>query len=98
MNVRTALITGASRGIGRACAQALAGPAYRLVLAARTLDKLEETAQLTRAAGAETFVIEMNLANSESITAAIAKATNEFGRIDILVNNAGVTKDGLAVR
>jgi len=98
MNVRTALITGASRGIGKACALALAGPAYKLILAARHLEKLEETAQLTRAAGSETFVAEIDLANSESIIAGIGKASKEFGRIDILVNNAGVTKDGLAVR
>src|ERR1700685_3963313 len=98
MSVRTALITGASRGIGRACAQALAAAGYKLVVAARALDKLEETAQLTRASGAETFVVEMDLASSDSITAAIGKATKEFGKIDILVNNAGVNKDGLAVR
>ena len=98
MNVRTALITGASRGIGKACALALAGPAYKLVLAARSLDKLEETAQLTRAAGSETFVVEMDLANSDSISAAIDKASKDFSPIAILVNNAGVTKDGLAVR
>ncbi len=98
MNVRTALITGASRGIGKACALALASPAYKLILAARTIEKLEETAQLTRAAGSETFVVEMDLGNSESIAAAIDKAAKEFASIDILVNNAGVTKDGLAVR
>ena len=98
MNVRTALITGASRGIGRACAVALAGSSYKLILAARALDKLEETAEVTRAAGSETFVVEMDLSNSESVAAAIGKASKEFGRVDILVNNAGVTKDGLAVR
>jgi 3-oxoacyl-[acyl-carrier protein] reductase len=98
MDVRIAFITGASRGIGRACAQTLAAAGYKLVVAARALDKLEETAQLTRAAGAETFIVEMDLSNSDSITAGIAKASKEFGRIDILVNNAGVTKDGLAVR
>lgn len=98
MNARTALITGASRGIGRACAQSLATAGYKLVLAARALDKLEETAQLTRTSGAETFVVEMDLANSDSITAAIARTTKEFGKIEILVNNAGITKDGLAVR
>jgi len=98
MNVRTALITGASRGIGKACAQSLAAAGYKLILAARALDKLEETAQLTRASGAETFVVEMDLANSDSIAAATAKATKEFGKIEILVNNAGITKDGLAVR
>jgi len=95
MDARIALITGASRGIGKACALTLGAAGYKLVLAARALDKLEETA---KASGAETFVIEMDLANSESIAAGITKATKEFGRIDILVNNAGVTKDGLAVR
>ncbi len=98
MDARIALITGASRGIGKACAQLLAKAKYKLVLAARALDRLEEIAQLTRAIGAETFVVEMDLANSDSITASIGKASKEFGRIDILVNNAGVTKDGLAVR
>jgi 3-oxoacyl-[acyl-carrier protein] reductase len=98
MNVRIALITGASRGIGRECAQTLAKAGYKVVLAARTLDQLEETAQLTRAAGAESFVVEMDLSSSDSITAGITKASKEFGRIDILINNAGVTKDGLAVR
>jgi 3-oxoacyl-[acyl-carrier protein] reductase len=66
-----------------------------LVLAARALDKLQETAT---AIGGRTFIVEMDLANSDSIAAGIAKAAKEFGRIDILVNNAGVTKDGLAVR
>jgi len=98
MDVRIALVTGASRGIGRACAHALAKAGYKVVLAARTLDQLEETAQLTRAAGAESFVVEMDLSSSDSITAGIAKAAKEFSRIDILINNAGVTKDGLAVR
>ena len=98
MDVRIALVTGASRGIGRACAQTLAVAGYKVVLAARTLDQLEETAQLARAAGAESFVVEMDLSNSDSIIAGISKAAKEFGRIDILINNAGVTKDGLAVR
>jgi 3-oxoacyl-[acyl-carrier protein] reductase len=98
MDVRIALVTGASRGIGRACAQTLAAAGYKVVLAARTLDQLEETAKLTRAGGGEAFVVEMDLANSDSITAGVGKASKEFGRIDILVNNAGITKDGLAVR
>jgi 3-oxoacyl-[acyl-carrier protein] reductase len=75
---------------------ALAG--YKVVLAARTLDQLEETAQLTRDVGAESFVVEMDLSSSDSITAGMTKAAKEFGRIDILINNAGITKDGLAVR
>jgi len=95
MDARIALVTGASRGIGKACALALGAAGYKLVLAARALDKLQETAT---AIGGRTFIVEMDLANSDSIAAGIAKAAKEFGRIDILVNNAGVTKDGLAVR
>jgi 3-oxoacyl-[acyl-carrier protein] reductase len=98
MSKRTALITGASRGIGKACALALAGVGNRIVVAARSADKLEEVAVEIRNAGGEAFVLEMDLSNHESIKAAIGKAGKEFGRIDILVNNAGVTKDGLAVR
>jgi 3-oxoacyl-[acyl-carrier protein] reductase len=95
---RTALITGASRGIGRACAVALAQAGHRVVLAARDLAKLEEAAAEIRVAGGEAFVAEMDLGSSESIKAAIARAAKEFGGIDILVNNAGITKDGLALR
>jgi 3-oxoacyl-[acyl-carrier protein] reductase len=95
MDARIALVTGASRGIGKACALALGAAGYKLVLAARGLDKLQETAT---AIGGGTFIVEMDLANSDSIAAGIAKAAKEFGRIDILVNNAGMTKDGLAVR
>jgi 3-oxoacyl-[acyl-carrier protein] reductase len=98
MSTRTALVTGASRGIGKACAEALAVTGHRVVLAARSLARLEETATVVRAAGGETFVVEIDLSEAESIASGISKAAKEFGRIDILVNNAGITKDGLAVR
>ena len=98
MSNRTALVTGASRGIGKACARTLAGAGNRLVLASRTVEKLEEVATEIRGAGGEAFVVEMDLANKESIARAVDLAAKEFGRIDILVNNAGVTKDGLALR
>lgn len=98
MNSRTALVTGASRGIGKACVEALASAGHRIVLAARSVDKLEETASGLRAAGSDAFVIEIDLSKLESIVNGISKAAKEFGRIDILVNNAGITKDGLAVR
>jgi 3-oxoacyl-[acyl-carrier protein] reductase len=98
MNVRTALITGASRGIGRACALALAASGHRLILAARSLEKLEETAEEARKLGVETFVLEMDLSSYSSVTGAISKAAKEFGRVDVLVNNGGITKDGLAMR
>ena len=90
MTNRTAFVTGASRGIGRACAQALGEAGVRVVLGARDAAKLEETAM--QIPGATCVVID--LASPESIKEAFAKA----GKIDILVNNAGITKDGLAMR
>jgi 3-oxoacyl-[acyl-carrier protein] reductase len=98
MSSRIAFITGASRGIGKACAVSLSAAGYRVVLAARALDKLEEVAASIRAEGREAFVVELDLASQDSIKNAFAKASKEFGRIDVLVNNAGVTKDGLAIR
>jgi 3-oxoacyl-[acyl-carrier protein] reductase len=98
MSTRTALVTGASRGIGKACAEVLASTGHRIVVAARSVERLEETASAVRAAGSEAFVIAIDLSEAESIANGISKAVKEFGRIDILVNNAGITKDGLAVR
>lgn len=98
MGQRTALVTGASRGIGRACAEALVGAGHRVILAARSREKLEEVATRLRAMNGEPYIVELDLADSESIANGIAKAAQEAGRIDVLVNNAGVTKDGLAVR
>ncbi len=98
MATRIAFITGASRGIGKACALALAAAGAKIVLAARQLEKLEEVAAEIRAAGGEAFVVSIDLSSQDSIKAAFLKASKEFGRIDILVNNAGVTRDGLALR
>jgi len=98
MTNRTAFVTGASRGIGRACALSLAQGGARVVVAARDRAKLEEVATEIRAAGREAFVVAIDLASADSIKAAFAEAAKEFGRIDILVNNAGITKDGLALR
>jgi 3-oxoacyl-[acyl-carrier protein] reductase len=98
MNNRIALITGASRGIGRECALALAGTGARVVLAARSIEKLDEVAAEIRAKGGEAYTIAMDMSSHGSIKEAIAKAAKEFGTIAILVNNAGITKDGLALR
>src|SRR5580704_4328723 len=98
MTNKTAFITGASRGIGRACALALAQVGARVVVAARDRVKLDEVAGEIRAGGGEAFIVEIDLASADSIKAAFAEAAKEFGRIDILVNNAGVNKDGLALR
>src|SRR5690348_7041836 len=98
MQNRIAFVTGASRGIGRACALALSKAGARVVLAARQVEKLDQVAGEIRAAGGEAFVVTMDLSAPDSIRAAFAKATKEFGRTEILVNNAAITKDGLAVR
>jgi 3-oxoacyl-[acyl-carrier protein] reductase len=98
MNNRIAVVTGASRGIGRACALALAQCGGKVALAARQIDKLDEVAAEIRAAGGEAFTTELDLGSHDSIKAAFAKIAKEFGRVDILVNNAGVTRDGLAIR
>jgi len=95
MTMRTALVTGASRGIGKACALTLASAGHRVVLAARSAEKLAEVA---KEIGTESYILEMDLANRGSITEGIARAAKDFGRIDVLVNNAGIAKDGLAVR
>ena len=87
---KTALVTGASRGIGLACAQALASTGTRVILAARDGAKLEAAS----AAIPESSWITIDLSSQDSIKEAFAKA----GKVDILVNNAAVTKDGLALR
>jgi len=95
---RIALVTGASRGIGRACALEMAKAGNKVALAARQLEKLEEVAAEVRDAGGEAFVVALDLASHDSIKEAFSKVAKEFGRIDILINNAGVTKDNLALR
>ncbi len=98
MSRRTVLITGASRGIGKACALLIAKSGYRVALAARAAAKLEEVASAIRSERGEAYVAELDMSDRESIATAFKKTSEEFGRIDILVNNAGITKDGLAVR
>lgn len=90
MTSRTALVTGASRGIGLACAHALASTGARVILAARDAAKLEAAS----AAITGSSWVTLDMSSSESIKEAFAKA----GKVDILVNNAAVTKDGLALR
>jgi 3-oxoacyl-[acyl-carrier protein] reductase len=98
MQNRVAFVTGASRGIGKACALALADAGARVALAARQMEKLEEVAAGIRSRSGEAYVVELDLASDDSIKSAFALTAKEFGRIDILVNNAGITRDNLALR
>jgi 3-oxoacyl-[acyl-carrier protein] reductase len=98
MKTRTALITGASRGIGKACSQLLAAAGYRLILVARSTEKLEALAAELRPTGVKCFVAAVDLSETESIQQAIPAVIKEAGNVDVLVNNAGVTKDGLSMR
>ena len=95
---RTALITGASRGIGRVCALELARAGARVILAARSLDKLEEVAAEVRAFGGDAKAITIDMSSRDSIQLSIQGAQKDSGPIHILVNNAAITKDGLALR
>jgi 3-oxoacyl-[acyl-carrier protein] reductase len=98
MQNRTAVVTGASRGIGRACALELAKAGARVAVAARNVEKLEEVAGEIRALGRDAFVASIDLASTDSIKEAFARIAKDFGRVDILVNNGAITRDGLAMR
>lgn len=95
---RTALITGASQGIGRACAITLAKAGARVALAARNQAKLAEVAAEIKAAAGTAEVFAIDIASEESIKAGAKAAIAHFGGIEILVNNAGITKDTLLLR
>ena len=95
---RIALVTGASQGIGRACAIELARRGASVALAARNLEKLQGVAQEIRAAGGTAHPVELDVASEESIKAGAKAVIEHFGKIEILVNNAGITRDILAMR
>ncbi|MFZ0274013.1 MAG: 3-oxoacyl-[acyl-carrier-protein] reductase [Acidobacteriaceae bacterium] len=95
---RTALVTGASQGIGRACARALAAAGAKVALAARNEAKLNEVAAEIAAAGGAAAVFMLDIASEESIKSCAKAAIAHFGSVEILVNNAGITRDTLVLR
>ena len=95
---RVALITGASQGIGRACALALAESGAHIALAARNQEKLAAVAKEIEDKGGQAGAFAMDVSNEDSVKAAVKSALERFGKIDILVNNAGITKDTLLMR
>ena len=95
---RVALVTGASQGIGRACALELARQGAVVALAARNLEKLAGVAAEAAAFGGTAHPFELDVASEESIKAGAKAVIERFGKVEILVNNAGITRDILALR
>ena len=95
---RVAFVTGASQGIGRACALKLATEGAAVAVAARNQEKLNELVQQITNAGGTAAAFVMDVAEEEQIKSAFKAALAHFGKIDILVNNAGITRDQLVMR
>jgi 3-oxoacyl-[acyl-carrier protein] reductase len=95
---RVALVTGASQGIGRACALLLAASGAQVALAARNEEKLAETKAQIAAAGGQAESFKLDVANEDDVKAVFKTVVAKFGRLDILVNNAGITRDQLIMR
>jgi 3-oxoacyl-[acyl-carrier protein] reductase len=95
---KTAFVSGASQGIGRACALALARMGARIALAARNEAKLEAVAAEIEAAGGQAKPFLMDVSDEASIQAAAKASIAHFGAVEILVNNAGITRDTLLLR
>jgi 3-oxoacyl-[acyl-carrier protein] reductase len=95
---RVALVTGASQGIGRACARKLAQSGAAVALAARGQEKLQALADEISAAGGKAAAFTLDVGDEEQIKSTFKAAIAQFGKIDILVNNAGITRDQLVMR
>jgi 3-oxoacyl-[acyl-carrier protein] reductase len=95
---RIALVTGASRGIGRAIALSLARAGYDTVFASPTVESNEEIAAAIADTGGAAMRVNLDVTSADSIKETFTRVIKDKGRIDILVNNAGITRDGLAVR
>lgn len=95
---RVAVVTGASRGIGKAIAMRLAADGRHVVLISRTQGPLEEVKGAIEAAGGSASVLVVDIGDAKHFAAAIESVAATHGRLDILVNNAGITKDNLTMR
>lgn len=93
-----AFVTGASQGIGRACALRLAKEGAVVALAARSQEKLNEVVNQISAAGGQAAAFALDVADEEQLKSNTKAAINQFGKVDILVNNAGITRDQLVMR
>jgi 3-oxoacyl-[acyl-carrier protein] reductase len=98
LSTRVALVTGASQGIGRACALRLAKNGATVALAARNQEKLNDLVQEINAAGGKSAAFVLDVADEDQIKNAVKSALAQLGKIDILVNNAGIIRDQLLMR
>ncbi len=85
---KVALVTGASRGIGRAIAEAFAGAGAKVALASRTQDDLDAVADVIREAGGEALAVAAHTGSDEAVEALVGRITDAWGGVDVLVNNA----------
>jgi len=95
---RVALITGASQGIGRACALKLAQAGAMVAVAARSQEKLQELVAEIEHAGGKAAAFPLDVADEEQVKSTFKAVISQFGKIEILVNNAGITRDQLILR
>src|SRR6201987_3176602 len=95
---RVALVTGASQGIGHACALKLAQAGATVAVAARNQGKLDELVGEIMAAGGQAATFVIDVADEEQIKSVFKAAIGQLGKVDILVNNAGITRDQLVMR
>ncbi|MBW2561773.1 MAG: 3-oxoacyl-ACP reductase FabG [Deltaproteobacteria bacterium] len=91
---KVAIVTGASKGIGKAIAEAYAREGASVVLASRSLNVLETNAQEIKQAGGEAMAVSVDIRKVESINDLVKKTVDRYGRLDLLVNNAGITMGG----
>ena len=98
LSERVALVTGASQGIGRACALKLAAAGATVALAARNQEKLNELVSEITGAGGKAAAFALDVTDEEQVKSTIKAVVAQFGKVDILVNNAGITRDQLVMR
>ena len=95
---RVALVTGASQGIGRACALELASSGAKVALCARNQEKLDQLAGEIKANGGDATAFKLDVGNEDEIKAVVKAVIAQYGKVEILVNNAGITRDQLVMR
>ena len=96
LNSKVSLITGAARGLGKACALALANAGSDIALGLRDINTAEDLEQEIRAMGVKVIRLQMDVSNLQQINSSVERVVEEFGKIDVLVNNVGVAPDNPA--